>query len=153
MIIGKQWGEMSKLDKILYRIESSEFKFRLTGSRFFGGAKEGSDYDFYVESGSDVESFLKNLGFVDLGKEHPYHKGDKLLDKLFELQLWSNDYAYDQGCEPDIVIHVQLIPPDRIQLKDKIQNAIRESGIAGSLQSKVDRKALWKLATSLATGE
>jgi hypothetical protein len=48
----------------LKHLEAAPFDFFLTGSRFFGGAKEGSDWDFYTEASTSVEEFLINRGYT-----------------------------------------------------------------------------------------
>ena len=45
-------------------LTNSDFKYYLTGSRYFGNETKNSDWDFFVEYEPDVIEELKSLGFV-----------------------------------------------------------------------------------------
>lgn len=51
---------------VFLQMETSEFSFHLTGSRYFGGVHQDSDYDFMVEDSPEVQQFLRVLGFKKL---------------------------------------------------------------------------------------
>ena len=48
--------------RILDLLNGSEFTFHKTGSRFFGGGNENSDWDFFVDV--SAVDFLRRIGFV-----------------------------------------------------------------------------------------
>jgi hypothetical protein len=51
---------------IIEWIKSSPKTFAATGSRFFGGATENSDWDFFVEHDVNLYDFLISQGFADI---------------------------------------------------------------------------------------
>lgn len=60
MLIGM--GKTNRIH-ILAKMESSSFDFHLTGSRAFGNFRSESDYDFFAENNSTLQTFLVNIGF------------------------------------------------------------------------------------------
>ena len=48
----------------LKHLEGAPFDLFLTGSKFFGNAKEGSDWDFYAEYSAPLEAYLKREGYI-----------------------------------------------------------------------------------------
>lgn len=46
--------------------EGARFTFHLTGSRFFGGETDHSDWDFITERTQEVTAFLLESGFVTM---------------------------------------------------------------------------------------
>ncbi len=68
----------------LFSLHSSPYSFYLTGSRFFGHAKEDSDFDFFTLASPDCRDFLIKNGF----KEVPLtYYSDSTIVKLFENGL------------------------------------------------------------------
>lgn len=63
----------------LATLMASKYKFFLTGSHFFGGITDKSDFDFFVQEGSDVlgmdiEFWLVNhQGYENILKRHIYN--------------------------------------------------------------------------------
>lgn len=124
-------------------MQESEFTFYLTGSRFFEFSTPTSDYDFFVKNSREVNQFLADHGFVILN------------------DVYGADYAgSDEQREPNNVasvfskgmVHVQLVEnPD---LKNKIQEAIRESGFMGILKrlriTKKNMIVFWNLLYKVA---
>jgi hypothetical protein len=57
---------MNTTPEILSKLEQSPFNFTLTGSRFFGGENDNSDYDFFVQKheNKQLTDFLTSLGFT-----------------------------------------------------------------------------------------
>lgn len=121
---------MGGLFEKLAVLSSSEFKFRLTGSRFFGRATSASDYDFYIESSPEVEDFLAKLGFEENGDSSHYHQ-DRLMHKLYTLEAYGH------------TIHVQLIFPEQIRLKERLHEILEVSGLCQCLD-KPQRRQLWQ---------
>lgn len=72
MITGNITIETSKFDLIIREFTNSQFEFHPTGSRYFGGMRENSDWDFITEYNESVMIFLGNLGFQILN-DHNYN--------------------------------------------------------------------------------
>jgi len=53
----------TKVHEVITQMDRSKFDFYLTGSRFFGGARADSDWDFFAEYSNEVVSFLLRIGF------------------------------------------------------------------------------------------
>lgn len=53
----------SELQNLLKQLEDSPIHFFLTGSRFFGHAKESSDWDFYTQDSRVTRNILEGMGF------------------------------------------------------------------------------------------
>jgi len=51
-------------NSMLNVLAHSEYNFYLTGSRFFGGSTETSDWDFFTELNPKIEKFLESYHFV-----------------------------------------------------------------------------------------
>ena len=47
-------------------LEKSKYKFTLTGSRYIGGHRKNSDWDFVADNTKAIRSFLRKNGFEDL---------------------------------------------------------------------------------------
>lgn len=54
----------TKIQLTIEEMKKSTVSFYLTGSRFFGGANENSDYDFFASE--SAVKFLESLGFVKI---------------------------------------------------------------------------------------
>ena len=57
------FGTLNTSATIHESFQNSDFLFYLTGSRYFGGAEENSDWDFFVQYDDNVVKFLVSLGF------------------------------------------------------------------------------------------
>jgi len=51
---------------VLSMMSNEKYKFHLTGSRFFGTARENSDWDFFTAHSISVRQYLLEMGFVTL---------------------------------------------------------------------------------------
>jgi len=126
-----------KVNSTVYTItemENSNFKFFLTGSRFFGTHHENSDWDFFVEDSPQIRKVLENWGFVE---ENKYHYFDMLTNIV---------YAHKQAN-----IHVQCVKNARI--KEHIQNSLLETTKKHpnfwTYLPKCYRHLVWKAMTNL----
>ena len=54
---------------MVQKLENSGFEFFPTGSRYFGGYKPDSDWDFMAQASSEVEEFLTSNGFEAISAE------------------------------------------------------------------------------------
>lgn len=123
---------MSRTKNILAEMELAPFRFYLSGSRFFGFEKPGSDWDFFVEDHLDLENWLTNNGFTQ-ESFCPYVSTEI-------LRIWNHGPQQ---------IHVQVVKNAR--LKSAVQESLYNSVERYSLYnfSKEDRKVLWNIAITL----
>lgn len=95
-------------EKILHEMQNSNIHFYLTGSRYFGGWNNESDWDFFVESSPDAISWL--------------------IKNNFELDLESSDYRDNNTLavykHKKWDIHIQV--SQDAALKAQVQSAIYE---------------------------
>jgi hypothetical protein len=86
---------------VLVFLSSIEDTFYLTGSRFFGGDRLDSDWDFFTKSEISTKYKLKNLGFKEIDCEVMKdlgYDGDqfstimeyKAIDGIIQIQLVEN---------------------------------------------------------------
>ena len=121
------------LYQVLRSMEESEFEFFLTGSRFFGGVHQGSDYDFFVLLDTKVEHYLRSLDFMEDDIAH--YEGDPSFVKVLTLML------------PDGVIQVQLIKQEAFARKKLVQLLLQKRyGAKGLPGDKAAKRELWHLA-------
>ena len=98
----------------------SDLNFYLTGSRFFGNVTATSDYDYFVKDCPEVEEFLKANKFKAEGESYP------------SLVTTNCSRVFRRG-----IVHVQLV--ENPELKNKIQNILRESNFMGEFLVLVER--------------
>ena len=121
------------LYQVLRSMEESEFEFFLTGSRFFGGAHQGSDYDFFVLLDTKVEHYLRLLDFMEDAMAQ--YEGDPSFVKVLTLML------------TDGVIQVQLIKQEAFARKQLVQRLLQKRyGAKGLPGDKDAKRELWHLA-------
>ena len=107
------------------QITQSVINFHLTGSRFFGNVTDDSDWDFFVESQDGLRNWLEGMGFEAQGAD--YGEGneprfsippeDKLDPTIQEVWMYENPVTKEK-------IHIQVIKPERITLKQEAQDII-----------------------------
>ena len=116
----------NNLYNVLDEMEKSEFDFFLTGSRFFGGHRSDSDYDFFVDNasidGKRVELFLSKLGFNT--QEYPLYKDEQTVE------------VYKHKHFP---IHIQIT--EDATLKKDIQNTIDKAQLQNTWAQEYLRSA------------
>lgn len=121
---------------VLKALEQGPYEFFLTGSRYFGGYRDGSDYDFFVQESEGVESYLRAMDFVE--DTDAAYEGDPTFVKVMTL-------ATAEG-----VIQVQLIKSKlfaRKQLVQKLlQGRYQGRGLPGE---KIHQKELWHLTNHI----
>ena len=107
--------------------------FYLTGSRFFGTAKPGSDWDFFAPYTQGICNALRTLGFVELT-----HSSSSYNDQ--------DTRAVFRYVSPEISIDVQLVnDADR---KQRIQEIIKHHPGFRDLMTKLPkekRTTFWNL--------
>jgi hypothetical protein len=95
--------------EIIRLMESSEHRFYLTGSRYFGTSGPSSDWDFFVDGDiPDLDLWLMNAGFK---VESPC-----IYSKHNTTQVWRH---------MTLPIHVQLV--EKAEKKNHIQSLIKSN--------------------------
>lgn len=101
MIYGQLHNEL--VEKM---IQTTLYKFYLTGSRFFGHMTKESDYDFFVERIPGVETWLL---------QHDFHEEtEPVYNDAFKCVVYRN-WRFD--------IHVQVI--NNVEAKRKAQDMLK----------------------------
>ena len=125
---------------IIEWIKNSPKTFAATGSRFFGGATENSDWDFFVEYDECLYDFLISQGFVDISTiEIDIVKGN------------TNQYSdnsivqvMEKVCT-DGTVQIQLLQQGMFNLKLAAQKFLAYTFVMQAIP-KDQRKAMWNVA-------
>lgn len=128
------------LESVIQNLRNSEFKFYLTGSRFFNTAREDSDWDFFVEDDGiaierSLRSFITEEGFLN---ETNIEYKDKET-----VAVWKHI------TEP---IHIQIVKDARLKLD--AQFLIQSMGLHWQIarDGKAYSKLMWNLAYKTVRG-
>jgi hypothetical protein len=125
---------------IVSMMSNEKHKFHLTGSRFFGTAKENSDWDFFTEHSISVRSYLFDMGFATLTESCRSYNDQETRSVM-------------RFIDSRIQIDVQLV--NDVKKKVRVNNAIKHRPdflrLMNSL-SKNDRTAFWDMLL-FASGE
>lgn len=131
---------LSRFDQMLNVLRNSPNEYYLTGSRFFGGVRENSDWDFFVQSSPEVIKELVDLGICLVSK----HDVQSAIDSAGYFDSLTNQiYHTEEGCG----IHVQLVSD--VETKFAVQKLLKNSKILGNFlthEQKNLRKKIWDLA-------
>lgn len=118
--------------QVMKAMEDCDYEFFLTGSRFFGGYRDTSDYDFFVKESEEVEHFLRNMGFVK--DKDTMYDDDPSFVKVMALKT------------DKTVIQIQLIRSTLFARKQMIQRLLQTwYGGRGLPGEKGHQKELWLL--------
>lgn len=103
------------IHEMLLRMSAGYTPFFLTGSRFFGTDRPGSDWDFFTNDNACTRELLKKYGFMELIHNTKY--------------LDANTTAVFRWIPPDDHkwIDVQLV--DNEVMKDAVQNILKANNI------------------------
>lgn len=98
-------------------MENKEFIFYLTGSRYFGGFNQWSDWDLFAEDTEEIRQYLLDSGMQENTLER--YKGDALNPSIFVLnEGWGSRQIHVQlYVKIDVKIKAQKIVP---YLKDYV---------------------------------
>lgn len=122
---------------IIGLFHKSVHSFWLTGSRYFGGATDYSDYDFFAKNCAELRAWLVGTRFTKLGTAYHPEVNHNV------AEVWGN---LDWG------VHVQLVEDP--ELKHKIQLAIKGGKVnLAELTHKYGKDAVvdfWDLFYSIA---
>jgi len=108
-------------------------QFYLTGSRFFGGAADSSDWDFFVENSAEIDYWLRTHEFIP--ETETDYDDSNLLIASQAAAVWIHPAR----------IHVQIV----IDAKKKniVQNAIAVGfSSTFSKMPKSNQRQIWNLA-------
>lgn len=126
-------------------IKSSPKTFAATGSRFFGGATENSDWDFFVEYDVNLYAFLLSQEFVDISRTQ--------IDIVQgNTNLCSDDsivQVMEKNCI-DGVVQIHLLQKGMFDLKLAAQKFLARTFVMSAIP-KEQRKAMWNVAITVAT--
>ncbi len=109
---------------VFFAMANSEYKFYLTGSRFFGTQQQNSDWDFFVQKTISIDNDLSGMGFKR--EEKPSY-----IDPICDT-VWKH---------PD-GIHVQVVDDGR--LKETAQLIIQNNNLLRFALSKTESALVWK---------
>ena len=123
---------------IVETLNGSSFNFHLTGSRFFGGVKVESDWDFFVEESEEVIQFLNSIGFE---KDFEASYDDPSVIAVY--------YGYCMHQDRSVKVDVQLV--GNAELKLEVQRILQQCWPCGmSHFDKQSVRAIWKAALEVA---
>jgi len=136
---------MNQTRTILDEMHASHFEFHLTGSRFFGGSNERSDFDFYCEDNPEIVKWLKERGFSKV--KNGSYTDDMCCSSVFlwESQVYDKDGRMIENPHPNV--HVQLT--QNIGIKTWVQNVLKKRGLLrlnGLPVSKAIARLIWNTA-------
>ena len=115
--------------RILDLLNGSEFTFHKTGSRFFGGGNENSDWDFFVDE--SATNFLRRIGFVNDSESFMFSYSDCDI-----VQVLVHKVAH---------IHVQV--SRNIDKRRRIRNVLYRHSLKQF--DKATRKKIWAIAMAV----
>jgi len=128
---------VTKTQVVLSRLDESHLDFNLTGSRYFGGARPDSDYDFFVEDESSICHVLEDMGFFRLPFTN-YKDNETISVYRFIVA--------DEGTQIDIQVVGDAETKKKAQelLFNTIPQLVRGKSSLGPLDR--SRKHLWNMA-------
>jgi hypothetical protein len=119
---------------VLYMMEQSKYTYYLTGSRYFGTAKDGSDWDYFVENCDEVRKELIDFGFKSDVVSYP---DSKYVQAVFKYED-ENNVMYQIQCV------IKAAEKERVQfLMAPFMRTF------GKNLEKAAQKKLWDLALNL----
>ena len=125
----------------LFELEFSEFNFYLTGSRFFGGISNTSDWDFVTENNDKIENYLVSIGF----KENVnLNYLDPMTEKVYTKYFCGCENNHASEC---LKIDIQIC--NDIFTKIKIRDILKNNFTDGIPGDKYDKSRIWGLVYNL----
>lgn len=142
---------LSPVQSALTVLQHSKFEFCLTGSRFFGGAREESDWDFITWFNQETEDFLVWIGFVLNEDVQDYldPMTTKVLTKHFchcdfRGMEWGEKIMHTDEC---LKIDIQLCHD--FSTKIKVRDILKKSFNRPLPGDKYQRSQLWSMVYEL----
>lgn len=115
---------MFDVDNVWALLTKSPAQFHLTGSRYFGWATPGSDWDFFVQADKTIEDHLAMMGFSLVSK-------NSYADPLC-LGVWTHPSN----------VHVQVV--SSIKTKKRAQAVIQEHDLLNPYDNKQTTHKIWQ---------
>lgn len=139
MIIGfRQEKRQFTFNEVMQMLNASNLKFFLTGSRYFGGTDEFSDWDFFVDRTFESVNFIKSLGFLPFEPS----REDIIYDNHYEGL--SNVSVYQLITSDGERIQIQLLEGNNASgVKFTVQKKIKDLGSTFTNLTKPERKKVW----------
>lgn len=130
---------------ILKRMDDSEFRFQLTGSRAFGISHRGSDFDFYAQDSKEIRALLELLGFTCIFDANKTEDGGGYQNYGRKSpDGWTGLNAVYRHVKVDIQIDVQLVSnPETKKIAQELLS--KNLGLLQLLRKQGAHMA-WKLA-------
>lgn len=134
------FSDESTVVSVVEWIKASPRAFALTGSRYFGGTNEDSDWDFFVGHDDNLYDFLLSQGFLDISRrEVDIVQGN--------TNLYSDDsivQVMEKICI-DGIVQIQLLQKGMFDLKLAAQKFLKHTFVMPAIP-KDQRKAMWNVA-------
>lgn len=145
---------LAPVEFCLLALKESDKDFFLTGSRFFGGATDKSDWDFIARQDESTETFLRGIGFKLNEDVQDYldPMTAKVLTKHFcfcEEHYRDQDYngrvEHSEECQK---IDIQLCHDfdTKIKVRDILKESFKRNWLPGD---KYQRSDLWSMVYNL----
>ena len=146
MIVGfRQEKRQFTFNEVIQMLSTSNLKFFLTGSRYFGGTNEFSDWDFFVDRTSESVDFIKGLGFLHFKPS----ESDVIHGNHYEGL--SNVTIYQLITADDEKIQIQLLEGHNASdNKFTVQKKLKGLGTIFTSLTKPERKKVWSSMLEIA---
>lgn len=147
MIIGfKQEKRQLTFNEVIQMLNTSNLKFFLTGSRYFGGTNEFSDWDFFVDRNSESVDFIKGLGFLPL---KTISNEDVIYNNHYEGLSYIT--IYELITDNNEKIQIQLLEGHNASNnKFAVQKKLKGLGTIFTSLTKPERKKVWSSMLEIA---
>ena len=103
------------------------YRFHLTGSRFFGGAKINSDWDFFAAESDDIKDFLVSREFQRIERDEIYC--DRGMAQVYH--------------HPRLNVHIQLVNDVKSRLTAQRILTVNYSNGTWVNMSKFEQRGAW----------
>lgn len=120
-------------------LQDAPFAFHLTGSRFMGGARPDSDWDFIAEDSEDLRKTLDSLGFSEDILQLAKYGGQSSThtNAVFEYYIVSDDFS------EQVKVQVQVVRSLVVRLK--VRDIVAEYLFDEHLKcSREERAYIWQ---------
>jgi len=125
-------SSISTVESMMNWMKMSKHSFALTGSRFFGGFREDSDWDFFVSHNNALVSDLMTIGFEVLDAADAIHS---YTDSSIAVVM---EKSFDDG-----VVQIQLLQEGMFTFKYQAQKFLSSRYSGFKDLPKETKKILW----------
>lgn len=125
------FGLEKQIPSVVLQLLKSDQQYYLTGSRYFGGVNDNSDWDFIAKNCNEVLTELVDMGFLEV--DHSTYNDPTV---AMVMRLGREGYR--------TTIDVQLV--DKLETKLFIQNVLKNHWLENGMPNKkTDRNRDWHL--------